>query len=1142
MRIHSKIDGLLRFAAALLLTVAVYNCTAEPEDPVEMAPEGVVLRLSTDSSVSRADDQYDGKTDPYAEGEDAIVRVSLFFFSDDPQADADSGAEPFYIYTVPAGFNARTTADLTIKVPVELIGRFTNDKAYVYALVNTNAEIKDREQTINGEKITYGKLLEMWDIEEGFAGPGVPGTFVMRGGNVVTLQKEGDKLAWVKGSVMLERLASKIRLWAQIPPAIYLDVNGKTFPYKYGEDGKRESEAEYAARVKDQATEIWQPVPTSTSGGVTTDNVKLYLYNIATRGRVDAFTGSPEERDAITPDPGGILHYRDIDRRAENEESVRLLVENPSSINGADRNIDYPYTHTTAYYSYPNIWNSLSPAERHQTYALLSMPWRRIKGKDNAGVEYQVCYYKIPVNALRDETNPAEADRLDPNRYYRIKIRLGMLGSKDLGDPLEIDATCEVADWTTAAVDVNIKPRRYLVVNQPVWTMNNTHTLEIPFSSSHRVKVEACYVTYFRYDDTAWGKDDNAYEGPGQSNVHDKKEFDAWLTAADNQLKKIDDATPGREFEGYLENVPFDGKSGSVLYYKPEYFKDPYIGFTYYLGHEHPKTVKNAIKGFNKGTYKASNGNTQNMPADDKALWEAYQSRFQLDSVYTCTINHDKSVINFYHPLIQWEEVWSNRTARTGDLLYYVPVENQRTGNLWDEFSRCEITIKIKHEDWDQNDLYEETVYITQYPSMYVEVSHDYGDIYVDSDHRGNQYIIVNGNKTQNGGDTGDARPTYWYDTSAWVTYFGSVNNNPNMYVIHTTQLSEENEVMYDLGDPRSLYYNNVLSNESFQKNYEYYNRDTEKNGIPQRWSDEDDKPSGGTMSEDRWLIQNGGHTTASAWWTTREYSSVTGIMYYNYRNYTFCNSLYGDMKPDNTGQNVQGKPNNWYLDDGPSRSDRWYNYVNHKNNLCYYYPTDESTGPGSKENFIAPSFRIASSLGKVSLNYSTGWYNASRVEARRRCAIYQEAGRPAGRWRVPTAAEIRYVVQLSADGKIPQLFGNGFYGTERYWDWGSWSWKTRDYDGRKIHAPYWSASGLLGVRANDNDVKELTEGEVDEAPAVRCVYDDWYWEKIDEQYGKTLGPRETTFYWGDRKKDNAQTRSIVNLAINKKQIVAGNE
>ena len=242
MLIHSKTDTLLRFAAVALLAAAVSGCSAEPDiENVEPAPEGMVLRLSTGSSFSRADDEYDGKTDPYAEGEEAITRVSLFFFSEDPRLAGKAGEEPFYVHTVPGPLHAVTTADLTIKVPVDLIPSFVNKAAYVYALVNlSDISVDDAKKQIGGQRITYQKLQEVWTTEDGFAAKGVPGTFVMRGGAMVSLQQEGDKLAWVKGSVMLERLASKMRLWVQIPPAIYLDEQGKTIPYLYDENNRRD--------------------------------------------------------------------------------------------------------------------------------------------------------------------------------------------------------------------------------------------------------------------------------------------------------------------------------------------------------------------------------------------------------------------------------------------------------------------------------------------------------------------------------------------------------------------------------------------------------------------------------------------------------------------------------------------------------------------------------------------------------------------------------------------------------------------------------------------------------------------------------------------------------------------------------------
>lgn len=137
---------------------------------------------------------------------------------------------------------------------------------------------------------------------------------------------------------------------------------------------------------------------------------------------------------------------------------------------------------------------------------------------------------------------------------------------------------------------------------------------------------------------------------------------------------------------------------------------------------------------------------------------------------------------------------------------------------------------------------------------------------------------------------------------------------------------------------------------------------------------------------------------------------------------------------------------------------------------LTYYYPTRKE----NVENVIAPAFKIASSWGVVdsgSLTYET---------AQRRCASYQENGYPAGRWRIPTEAEIEYIVSLSDRGVIPTLFGGDYYSSSgRYYD--------NESDPKGFHSE--------------------TDGH-----SVRCVYDVWYWgnEKIEDP---------TEFTWGDEQR-----------------------
>ncbi|MCQ2118617.1 MAG: hypothetical protein MJY84_01700 [Bacteroidales bacterium] len=174
---------------------------------------------------------------------------------------------------------------------------------------------------------------------------------------------------------------------------------------------------------------------------------------------------------------------------------------------------------------------------------------------------------------------------------------------------------------------------------------------------------------------------------------------------------------------------------------------------------------------------------------------------------------------------------------------------------------------------------------------------------------------------------------------------------------------------------------------------------------------------------------------------------------------------------------------------------------------LSYYYPTKATQ---EAENIIAPKLRIASSWGQT--------YMLSYDKAVRRCAAYQEDGYPAGRWRVPTAAEIKYICKLSSDHVIPQLFGQF----------------SASYD---IAAKYWCSTGTVGVyKVEEKDgtllnayhAPEYTfetehEFEYSKSVAVRCVYDEWYWENRDYDNGTVATTKGRlpehlwkTPYWGD--------------------------
>lgn len=143
---------------------------------------------------------------------------------------------------------------------------------------------------------------------------------------------------------------------------------------------------------------------------------------------------------------------------------------------------------------------------------------------------------------------------------------------------------------------------------------------------------------------------------------------------------------------------------------------------------------------------------------------------------------------------------------------------------------------------------------------------------------------------------------------------------------------------------------------------------------------------------------------------------------------------------------------------------------------LTNYYPTIETQDGW---NIIAPKFRIASSYGVTnSITYAN---------AQKRCASYQEDGYPAGRWRLPTQAEIEFIVRLSADGVIPVLFSPG--------------------------NNYWCAGGRANPIQGGGVTITQSTGNNNTTGPVRCVYDEWYWEK--SAYPRLPG-NTVTFTWGD--------------------------
>lgn len=167
--------------------------------------------------------------------------------------------------------------------------------------------------------------------------------------------------------------------------------------------------------------------------------------------------------------------------------------------------------------------------------------------------------------------------------------------------------------------------------------------------------------------------------------------------------------------------------------------------------------------------------------------------------------------------------------------------------------------------------------------------------------------------------------------------------------------------------------------------------------------------------------------------------------------------------------------------------------YYRYSNGYRYVY------SPTNYYNTSTTSWANASSIKKASESdavqtiiapqffISSGWNSSTSVSfenAQKRAATYQEAGYSAGRWRLPTEAEIMFITARQREGVIPTLFGS--------------------------NAPYWAASGRVyfdgafydadHVRST-NGSSYVSGGYVyasglsgNGTAYMRFAYDTWYW------------------------------------------------
>lgn len=360
-----------------------------------------------------------------------------------------------------------------------------------------------------------------------------------------------------------------------------------------------------------------------------------------------------------------------------------------------------------------------------------------------------------------------------------------------------------------------------------------------------------------------------------------------------------------------------------------------------------------------------------------------------------------------------------------------------------DEYSKIEFKITVQHLDMKGTPNFTETITITQYPGIYIETVTNY---YGPENTTSFACDGAQGSTIVNGKYTGGS-----------YTYYTPSGNDPNGWCCSIGLYSA---YPYYNFNP-NMY---LVTVTTLPTGTDYKIGDPRSNVINNNLASVADKSYPNDVLPT---------TEQKAAWTGTRYQGSQGNVSWDVTTSGFikAEAKYSDHDANDL--------------DGDKRT------------LSYYYPTQEDD---AHKMMIAPKFRICSSYA------GTTWI-INRELARRRAAAYQELGYPAGRWRLPTYGEVMFIMELSAQYKIPRLFGA--YAA----DWYYWCAQGLIYVPQKKHSNIKDAELLknLPSRANGDPACQRT----------RFVYDEWYWGKADLKANGVVTESTKkpvyTFTWGDK-------------------------
>ena len=308
-----------------------------------------------------------------------------------------------------------------------------------------------------------------------------------------------------------------------------------------------------------------------------------------------------------------------------------------------------------------------------------------------------------------------------------------------------------------------------------------------------------------------------------------------------------------------------------------------------------------------------------------------------------------------------------------------------------------------------------------------------------------NSYAYVPGESSRKGGILLNGYGSSNGDTGELGGFTGDSGNNGDsncLYFIVITQLNEDDAANWILDDPRTNYINNKMDNNSMNEDL---------SDELSTWTD-----NGGPYPGYKTNTQKGNGLWRTIWedYDGPEWNVAWGE-----------NQIWNPTNDTHTDRGSQG--------------------------LRYYYPAAESN---DKRKVIGPSLIFVS-------HHATNRGTTTKQEARRRCATYQQAGYPAGRWRLPTEAEMAFMKKMKMKDVTTDIFGG---------------------------VNYWTSHGKM-----DGNNSDYTAGSSTGDAWARCVYDAWYWDLVDAEGNRSDDRIKSKDNWGIFTYGDRPRESYLNVNTN---------